>query len=58
VKKGKVRLYKLKADGKQFTLDILSEGNVFGEMDMISPGTREMYIETIEECDICRMDKD
>ncbi|MDY8025046.1 Crp/Fnr family transcriptional regulator [Paenibacillus polymyxa] len=58
VKKGKVRLYKLNADGKQFTLDILSEGNVFGEMDMISLGTREMYIETIEECDICRMDKD
>lgn len=58
VKKGKVRLYKLNADGKQFTLDILSEGNVFGEMDMISLGTREMYIETIEECDICRMDKE
>ncbi|ALA41569.1 MULTISPECIES: Crp/Fnr family transcriptional regulator [Paenibacillus] len=58
VKKGKVRLYKLNADGKQFTLDILSEGNVFGEMDMISLGTRDMYIETIEECDICRMDKD
>ncbi|MEK5319370.1 Crp/Fnr family transcriptional regulator [Paenibacillus sp. FSL L8-0644] len=58
VKKGKVRLYKLNADGKQFTLDILREGNVFGEMDMISLGTREMYIETIEECDICRMDKD
>jgi CRP/FNR family transcriptional regulator len=58
VKKRKVRLYKLNADGKQFTLDILSEGNVFGEMDMISLGTRDMYIETIEECDICRMDKD
>jgi CRP/FNR family transcriptional regulator len=58
VKKGKVRLYKLNADGKQFTLDILNEGNVFGEMDMISLGTRDMYIETIEECDICRMDKD
>ncbi|MBE3650471.1 Crp/Fnr family transcriptional regulator [Paenibacillus polymyxa] len=58
VKRGKVRLYKLNADGKQFTLDILSEGNVFGEMDMISLGTRDMYIETIEECDICLMDTD
>lgn len=57
VKKGKVRLYKLNADGKQFTLDILSEGNVFGDMDIISLGTRDMYIETIEECDICLMDK-
>ncbi|MGG1617939.1 Crp/Fnr family transcriptional regulator [Paenibacillus sp. NRS-1782] len=57
VKKGKVRLYKLNADGKQFTLDILSEGNVFGDMDIISLGTRDMYIEAIEECDICLMDK-
>ncbi|HBS46137.1 MAG TPA: cAMP-binding protein, partial [Paenibacillus sp.] len=28
VKKGKVRLYRLNADGKQFTSHILSEGNV------------------------------
>ncbi|WP_340003636.1 Crp/Fnr family transcriptional regulator [Paenibacillus sp. FSL K6-0276] len=56
VKKGKVRLYQLNADGKQFTSDILSEGNVFGEMDVISFGTREHYIETIEECHICTID--
>ncbi len=43
VKRGKVRLYKLNADGEQFTLDILSEGNVFGEMDIISLGTRLVY---------------
>lgn len=57
VKVGKVRLYKLNADGKQFTLDILSEGNVFGEMDAISLGTRDMYIEALEECCICMMNK-
>ncbi|MFD0714392.1 Crp/Fnr family transcriptional regulator [Paenibacillus sp. GCM10027626] len=56
VKRGKVRLYRLNAEGKQFTLDILSEGNIFGEMKGISLGTREIYIETIEECDICIMD--
>lgn len=58
VKKGKVRLYKLNAEGKQFTSDILNEGNVFGEMDIISFGTRDSYIETIEESDICLMNKD
>ncbi|WP_054023960.1 Crp/Fnr family transcriptional regulator [Bacillus sp. FJAT-28004] len=57
VKKGKVRLYKLNDEGKQFTSDILGEGNVFGEMDIISFGTRDHYIETIEESHICLMSK-
>lgn len=56
VKKGKIRLYKLNAEGKQFTSDILNEGNVFGELDMISFGTREHYIETIEDSHICKID--
>ena len=58
VKRGKIRLYQLNAAGKQFTLDILSEGNVFGEMNGISLGTRDLFIETIEESDICLMDKE
>jgi CRP/FNR family transcriptional regulator len=56
VKKGKVRLYRLSPDGKQFTLDLLGEGNVFGEMKGISLGTRGLFIETVEESDICIMD--
>ncbi|WP_405130986.1 Crp/Fnr family transcriptional regulator [Paenibacillus sp. FSL H8-0317] len=57
VKRGKVRLYTLNPEGKQFTLDILTKGNVFGEMNGISLGTRAVYIETMEECDICLMNK-
>lgn len=30
IKQGKVRLYKVNRDGRQFTFDILGEGNVFG----------------------------
>ncbi|MCU6709989.1 Crp/Fnr family transcriptional regulator [Paenibacillus sp. J5C_2022] len=56
VKKGKVRLYKLSADGKSFTSDILHEGNVFGELGAISFGTRDHFIETMEECHICHID--
>ncbi|HIW32217.1 MAG TPA: Crp/Fnr family transcriptional regulator [Candidatus Paenibacillus intestinavium] len=56
VKKGKVRLYKVNEEGKQFTSDIINEGNVFGELDMISFGTRDHYIETIEESHICHID--
>ncbi|WP_405154310.1 Crp/Fnr family transcriptional regulator [Paenibacillus sp. FSL K6-0108] len=40
VKKGTIRLYTLTEEGRQFTLDILKEGNVFGEMNGISLGTR------------------
>lgn len=57
VKRGAVRLYTLSLEGKQFTLDILKEGNVFGEMNGISLGTRAMYIETMEESDICLMNR-
>ncbi|MEK3745379.1 Crp/Fnr family transcriptional regulator [Brevibacillus sp. FSL K6-0770] len=58
VKRGKVRLYRLNEEGKQFTLDILREGNIFGEMGDISLGTRGLFIETVEESDICVMDKE
>lgn len=58
VKEGRVHLYQLNHEGKQFTLDILSEGNIFGEMGGISLGTRGLFIETIEESDICVMDKE
>ncbi|ASA20470.1 Crp/Fnr family transcriptional regulator [Paenibacillus donghaensis] len=58
VKKGKLRLYKLSAEGKQFTLDILGEGNVFGELNGLSFGTRDLFIETIGECDICLLDQE
>lgn len=57
VKKGKVRLYQLNAEGKMFTLDLLSEGNVFGELNEVSLGTRNLYIEAIEESHICTIDQ-
>lgn len=57
VKRGRVRLYTLNPEGKQFTLDILSQGNVFGEMNGLSLGTRDLYIETMDICDICLMDR-
>lgn len=53
VKKGKLRLYKINAEGKQFTVAILGAGNMFGEIDSFSFGTRGNYIETIEESLIC-----
>lgn len=58
VKKGKVRLYRINGEGKPFTLDILGEGNIFGDMKDISLGTKDLFIEAVEESDICVMNQD
>lgn len=56
VKKGKSACTHYRKKGNSL-LDILKEGNVFGEMNGISLGTRSVYIETLEECDICLMNR-
>jgi CRP-like cAMP-binding protein len=58
IKKGKLRLYKINSDGKQFTLGILGKGNLFGEIDTFSLGTRDVYISTIEKTLLCSMGKE
>ncbi|WP_281887098.1 Crp/Fnr family transcriptional regulator [Paenibacillus sp. YYML68] len=58
LKEGKLRLYKLNAEGKQFTAAILGPGNMFGEMDSFSFGTGGLYIETLEETLICSVLKE
>jgi CRP-like cAMP-binding protein len=58
IKEGKLRLFKVNADGKQFTLGILGKGNVFGEIDSFSLGTRDIFIETLEETLLCSLGKE
>lgn len=57
IKEGKLRLYKINQDGKQFTVGIIGKGNVFGEMDSFSLGTRDLFIETLEETLLCSLSK-
>lgn len=58
IKQGALRLYKITPEGKQFTLGILGKGNVFGEIDSFSLGTRDIFIETIEDTLLCSLDKE
>lgn len=58
VKLGKLRIYNINPDGKQFTAGILGPGNMFGEIDSFSFGTNDVYIETMEETLICSVLKD
>jgi CRP-like cAMP-binding protein len=58
IKTGKLRVYKITPEGKQFTAAILGPGNMFGEIDAFSLGTRGVYIETMEETLLCSVHKD
>lgn len=58
IKEGKLRLYKINAEGKQFTVGIMGKGNMFGEIDTFSFGTNGLYIETMEETLICSVPKE
>lgn len=58
LKKGKLKLYKLNPDGKQFIVSILGAGNVFGEIDTFSLGTKDTYIETMDETILCSLGKE
>lgn len=57
LKQGKLKLYKINPEGKQFIVSILGTGNVFGEIDSFSLGTRDTFIETVEETMLCSLGK-
>ncbi|MFD2673261.1 Crp/Fnr family transcriptional regulator [Marinicrinis sediminis] len=58
LKEGKLKLYKLHPDGKQFIVSVLGSGNVFGEIDSFSLGTRDTFIETMDETILCSIGKE
>lgn len=58
LKKGQVRLYRMNSHGKQFTTDILLDGNVFGETDSFVLTDRETYAEAMTDSYVCTMDKE
>ena len=57
IKSGKVRLYRLTESGKEFTIDILETGHVFGENGTFTTGSENLYAEAWEDSVICRIDK-
>ncbi|MFE7065128.1 Crp/Fnr family transcriptional regulator [Sutcliffiella sp. NPDC057660] len=53
LKKGQVRLYRMNAQGKQFTVDILTDGNIFGETSTLSLTDDQMYAEAMTDTYLC-----
>ncbi|RWZ55011.1 Crp/Fnr family transcriptional regulator [Halobacillus fulvus] len=57
LKKGQVRLYRMNEEGKQFTLDILVDGNIFGETSTISLTDDQTYAEAMTDTYVCTMSR-
>lgn len=50
IAEGILRLYRIKEDGKIFTVGLLGEGDVFGNIDSLSfGGSRGVFIEALQE---------
>ena len=53
IKEGKLRLYTVNEEGKQFTSGIMGMGGTFGNTSLFSFGTKDYYIETLTDTLIC-----
>ncbi len=58
LKKGKVKLVKVSPDGGEIILDVISAGEVFGELALIDDGSREEMAMAIDDCLLCSIPKD
>jgi CRP-like cAMP-binding protein len=58
LKKGNVRLYRSNEDGKQLTVDLLGDGNIFGETSTFSLNDDEVYAEALTDVYICIIGKE
>jgi CRP-like cAMP-binding protein len=57
LKEGQVRLYRMNQNGKQFTVDILVDGNIFGETSTMSLTDDQIYAEAMTDTYLCILGK-
>lgn len=55
LKKGRVRIYRVSPDGREFTLTVVNAGTVFGEMALTAQRLENAYAEAMEPSVICAM---
>ncbi len=58
INEGKINLYKYTKDGKEQILHILSEGDLFGELNLIKPSEYGFNSKSIVNSKICTLTKD
>lgn len=57
LKKGRVRIYRVGPEGKEFTLTVVNAGTVFGEMSLTAQRLENAYAEAMEPAVICAMQR-
>ena len=55
LKKGRVRIYRVGPDGREFTLIVVGAGTVFGEMSLTAQRLENAYAEAMEPVVVCKM---
>src|SRR5215217_8562831 len=55
LKKGRVRIYRVSPDGREFTLTVVGAGTVFGEMPLTAQRLENAYAEAMEPVVVCKM---
>ena len=58
IKEGRVKISRLSPDGKEITLAILKEGELFGELSLVETGQREEIAEALAETVLCVIKKE
>nr|WP_246625095.1 Crp/Fnr family transcriptional regulator [Fictibacillus nanhaiensis] len=57
LKEGQVRLYRMNHHGKQFTVDVLTGGNIFGETSTLALTDDQIYAEAMADTYLCVLGK-
>lgn len=54
ISEGRVKVYRVSAEGKQQTIVRLGPGDAFGEIGIVDPRGQDLYVEALEHTAICR----
>jgi len=57
LKRGRVQIYRISAEGKKLVITTLGPGAIFGEMSLIGQRMHNSFAEAIEECTLCVMSR-
>ncbi len=57
LKKGRVQLYRVTADGKKLITTTVESGTVFGEMSLVGQGMYDSFAEAAQDCVLCVMSR-
>ena len=55
LRRGRVRIYRVAPDGREFTLTVVGPGTVFGEMSLTAQRLENAYAEAMEPSIVCAM---